>query len=81
LRLRLVVACYQHHLPIYHVEIAVLQHAVAPAYREQLWTTSWLATCDMNSQAEQLKEAFYAPDILAYNALSPLDAVLKCMAG
>jgi hypothetical protein len=75
-----VVACYQHYLPIYYVEIIVLQYAVALVYREQLWTTSWLAICNINSQAEQLKEAFYAPDILAYNALSLLDAVLKCIA-
>jgi len=35
----------------------------------------------MNSQAEKVEEALYSPDILAYGALSPLDAMLKCMAG
>ena len=35
----------------------------------------------MNSQAEKVKEAVYTPDILAYGALSLLDAMLKCMAG
>ena len=49
------------YLAIDHVQVAVLQDPVPPAYGEQLWPASWLATCYMHSEAEKLKKAFDMP--------------------
>ena len=75
------VARNNRYLPVYHVEITVLQHPIAPSDREQLWPTSWLATSNMNSQAEELKEAINAFDVLLYCSLSPLHASSLYAAG
>jgi hypothetical protein len=68
-----VIAGNKGYLAIYYVQVAVLQHPVPPAYGEQLWPASWLATYYMHGEAEKLKEAFYMPQVPAHLLNPPLN--------